>query len=334
MSGAGLLAKKRLLLAYPREFVKHSYGKLLVDRLHDAVEIEVNTPRTPEEWKAAMRGVTVLVSGRVSSDGLQVAEALEMVQTFSIGYDRIDVRAATERGVIVCNVGGVMAESVAQHNWALILALSKHVCSSDRRLRRGIWRDGPRFGVQLWGKTLGVIGLGAIGRRVALKGHLAFDMPVLAFDPYVLDEKAALFYARKVDLPTLLRTSDVISVNCPLTRETRHLLGPKEFEMMKRTALLVNTSRGAVIDQRALTACLQGGAIAGAGLDVFESEPLEAENPLTKLENVVLTPHIASSTPEAFTRTWEQGSENIKTFLEGGKPNWIVNPAAWLPRTR
>jgi lactate dehydrogenase-like 2-hydroxyacid dehydrogenase len=328
------LGKKRMLLAYPREFVDNSYGKLLVDRLREAAEIEVKTPRTQGEWKAALKGVTVLVSGRVSSDVLQVAEDLEMVQTFSIGYDRIDVLAATERGVIVCNVGEVMAESVAQHNWALILALSKHVCSSDRRLRRGIWRDGPRFGVQLWGKTLGVIGLGAIGSRVALKGHLAFNMTVLAYDPYVLDEKAALFNARKVDLSTLLRTSDVISVNCPLTRETRHLLGPNEFELMKRTALLVNTSRGAVIDQRALTTCLQEGTIAGAGLDVFESEPIEPESPITKLENVILTPHIASSTPEAFTRTWARGSENIKAFLDGGKPNWIVNPAAWALRNR
>jgi D-3-phosphoglycerate dehydrogenase len=328
------LAKKRLLVAYPQEFVEHSYGKLLVERLREAAEIVVGTPRKREEWKSALKGVNVLVSGRVSSDVLQVADDLEMVQTFSIGYDRIDILAATERGIMVCNVGEVMAESVAQHNWALILALSKHVCSSDRHLRRGIWRDGPRFGVQLWGKTLGVIGLGAIGKRVALKGHLAFNMSVLAYDPYVLDEKATLFYARKVDLPTLLRASDVISVNCPLTRETRHLLGIHEFELMKRTVLLVNTSRGAVIDQRVLTACLQAGTIAGAGLDVFESEPIESESPLTKLENVVLTPHIASSTPEAFTRTWERGSENIKAFLDGGKPNWIVNPVAWARRDR
>ena len=146
------MEKKRILLAYPREFVDNSYGKLLVDRLHEAAQIEVKTPKTLEEWKVALKGVTVLVSGSVPSDVLQVAEDLEMVQTFSIGYDRIDILAATERRIIVCNVGEVMAESVAQHNWALILALSKHVCSSDRSLRRGIWRVHQRFGVQLWGK--------------------------------------------------------------------------------------------------------------------------------------------------------------------------------------
>ena len=288
--------------------------------------------RSGDEWFERVRDADVVLNPRITfsryREFLDSARMLRMIQTTSIGYDHIDITACTEKAVIVCNVAEVMAESTAQHTLALVLDLSKNVTKSDRAIRSGGWSPRDRFGIELHGKTLGIIGLGNIGGRVAMKAALAFGMRVLAYDPYVLAARAKLYSAELVDLERLLKESDVVSVHCPLTPETRHLLGPRQLRLLKPTAIIVNAARGKVVDEGALIEILENKGILGAGLDVFEKEPLDPSNPLRRLENVVLTSHIASTTNEAFSRTWKAAIENVLRFLRNERPYWIVNPSA------
>ena len=304
--------------------------RVLQSELEKVAEVSACVPASCQEWAKAVRDINIVAGWPKTDEAfLKSAEKLEMIQVFGIGYDYIDVQACTKKGIIVCNIAEIYSESVAQHAWALILDLTKHVTKADRSMRTGDWEHEDWMGIQLWGKTLGVIGLGHIGGRIALKGHLAFGMKVLAYDPYVSPEHAQLYGAELASLEILLRESDIVSVNVPLTSQTRHLIGGKQLSMMKKSAFLVNTCRGAVISEKALVECLQAGSIRGAGLDVFEAEPLSKDSRLLKMENVVLTPHIASSTTEAVERTYRAGVENIIRYLKGQRPHWVVNPETY-----
>jgi D-3-phosphoglycerate dehydrogenase len=294
-------------------------------------------PRTKDGWVAKLKDVNVAVNVfRVWDwdEFLDAAPNLGMVQNSFVGYDNIDVAACTKRGVLVCNIPEDMSEAVAQHAMALILDVSKKVTSVDRAIRRDRgWVRGKIdvVGFELWGKTLGILGLGNIGGRLAMKCREAFNMRILAYDPFLVPSGAQRYGATLVDLPTLVKESDVISVNCLLTRTgpspTYHLLGAKEFDMMKKTAVVVNTSRGSVIDEPAMIEALKEGKIAAAGLDVFETEPINADNPLLDLDNVVLTAHQSSSTVEALIRTPASGMENVIRFVQGKNPLFVRNQA-------
>ncbi len=304
--------------------------KDLQDMLEKVADVDTRSPSSSQEWAEVVKNVNVIAGGaRVNDVFLKSADKLEMIQLFGIGYDYIDVQACTKKGVIVCNVAEIYSESVAQHTWALILDLTKHVTRADRSMRTGRWEREDWMGFQIWGKILGVIGLGSIGSRVAMKGRLAFGMRILAYDPYVLPEHAQLFGAELVSLETLLKESDIVSLNVMLTPQTRHMIGEEQLSIMKNSAFLVNTCRGAVIDERALVECLRKGGIRGAGLDVFEVEPLPKDNPLLSMDNVVLTPHIASSTTEAVEKTYKGAVENIVRYLEHLRPHWMINPEAY-----
>lgn len=293
-------------------------------------EVSVLRPMDSQEWDRAIREVNIIAGPpRVDESFLRRANNLEMLQTFGIGYDQIDVRACTSKRVIVCNVAEVYSEPVAQHAWAMILDLSKNVTKADRAMRAGTWQSYDWRGFQLQGRILGVVGLGGIGSRVVMKGRLAFNMKTLACDPYVLPERAQLFGAELVDYERLFKESDVIVISVPLTNETRHLVSRKLLSLMKKTAILINVCRGPVLDQDALVEYLKKGEIAGAGLDVFETEPLPIGSALLGMENVVLTPHIASSTKEAIEKTYREGVVNILDYLKGRKPHYIVNPEAY-----
>jgi lactate dehydrogenase-like 2-hydroxyacid dehydrogenase len=295
-------------------------------------------PRTKDGWVAKLKDVNVAVNVfRVWnwSEFLDSAPNLGMLQNSFVGYDNIDVSACTKRSVLVCNVPEDMSEAVAQQAMALILDLSKKVTSVDRAIRRDRgWVRGKIdvVGFELWGKTLGILGLGNIGGRIAMKLRAAFNMRILAYDPFLVPSGAQRYGATLVDLPTLVKESDVISVNCLLTRTgpspTYHLLGAKEFDMMKKTAVVVNTSRGSVIDEQAMIEALKEGKIAAAGLDVFETEPINADNPLLDLDNVVLTAHQSSSTVEALIRTPASGMENVIRYVQGKNPLFVRNQAA------
>jgi phosphoglycerate dehydrogenase-like enzyme len=290
-------------------------------------EVRLCRPSSPEEWAEKVKHVNVIAGPpKVGTNFLKECNNLELIQCFGIGYDYIDVPSCTSKGVIVCNVAEIYSESVAQHAWALILDLSKKVTKADRLIRAGTWQKEDWMGLQLWGKTLGIIGLGGIGSRVALKGRLAFNMRILAFDPYLLSEKAQLFGAELVSLEEVMKRSDIIVVSVPLTPATLHMIGKKEFVMMKKSSFIINICRGSVIESKALIASLQKGQISGAGLDVTDPEPLPLSSPLLKMDNVVLTPHVASSTIEAVEKTYLSAVNNIITYLKGRKPYWMINP--------
>jgi D-3-phosphoglycerate dehydrogenase len=280
-------------------------------------------------------GRTRIYVGRRS---LQSAERLRGIMTTSIGVDNIDLDAATQKGVLVCNapVPGNY-NCVAQHAASLILALVKR----HNFYREWVTREEPSSklfsnpdALPIYldsSKTLGIIGLGRIGSRVA-RIFRAFDMRVLAYDPYVSDDRAELLGVQMVDdLETLLRESDVVSVHTFLSEGTRHLIGRDELAFMKKTAFIVNTSRGDIIDEAALIEALENHQLAGAGLDVTEVEPIRANNPLLQMKNVIITPHMAGASAALFEQGTEFAMQNVARVVAGGLPRAIVNAEA-LPK--
>jgi D-3-phosphoglycerate dehydrogenase len=258
---------------------------------------------------------------------IAAGKKLKMIQVFSVGFDKVDHKAAAKKGVMVCNTGGSNAESVAELTWGLILGLFRRIPGGDRLMRTGKW---GRFKADkqklIWGKTLGIVGFGAIGRLIGKIGRLAFNMNILTYDPYVIPETVEVFGGRLVSLETVMKESDVVSIHVPLSDTTRHMIGIRELGMMKSTAIIVNTARGAIIDEAALIQCLQEEVIAGAALDVFEVEPLHVDSPLRSMDNVIMVSHIGTC-PEVFIKMRKAGIENVARFLKGVKPMRIVNPS-------
>jgi phosphoglycerate dehydrogenase-like enzyme len=251
---------------------------------------------------------------------LQAAPKLKMVATQGVGHDKIDKGALQTRGIplAICPAGTIVG--VAEHTILLILAVYKRLIVADTKLRQGTWLQwGLRASsFELAGKTLGLVGFGRIGQAVAKRAH-AFDATLVYSDPLLPapPPAAAAYNARAVSLPELLAQSDIVSVHVPASDETRKLLGAAEFSQMKRSAILINTSRGVVLDETALITALQRKTIAAAGLDVFEREPINNDNPLLKLENVTLTPHISAGTVDAFRTKMRAIFANMQRCLDG-----------------
>ena len=257
---------------------------------------------------------------RLTRSVLERCHRLKVIGRIGIGMDQVDLPATAERGVTLVNAAGAQAAAVADHAMALMLCLARNVVASHTGLLSGDRSPPWNFmGCELDGKNLGIIGFGAIGRRLAQRA-LAFGMSVHAYDPYLPDNTIEQSGALPRALAGLLADSDFISIHVPLTDETRHLIGADELRAMRRTAYLVNTARGSIIDERALVSALQEGAIAGAGLDVFEEEPLPTASPLLGLDGVVLTPHIGGWAVEAQTRTQERVAKDVARVLRGETP--------------
>jgi phosphoglycerate dehydrogenase-like enzyme len=254
------------------------------------------------------------------------APGLKLVQLLSAGYDAVDIEAARTAGVPVCNNGGANAISVAEHAIMLMLTVSRRVIWQHGSVRAGRWRgNGPAPAMyELYEKTLGIVGLGTIGKKVARLAR-AFGMKVVYFDVRRLteDEEDAIGVKFRL-LKELLRTSDFVSLNVPLNASTRHMIGAGELALMKPTAILVNTSRGPVIDEVALTKVLSDGKIFGAGLDVFDQEPPPASNPLLQLDNVVLTAHFAGPTSDNHVARFRNAFDNIQRVGRGEPALWVV----------
>jgi D-3-phosphoglycerate dehydrogenase len=251
------------------------------------------------------------------------------ISTSGAGFDVIDVDACTAGGVIVCHQSGTNSEPVAEHAMALMLNLTKRVGLGNRALLSGAVTD--RFlltGNNIREKTVGIVGIGRIGRLTA-KYCGAFDMRVLATDPYLSAEEITRRGATKVDFATLLAESDFISVHCPRNRETIGMFGAEEFARMKPGAYFINTARGRIHDEAALLEALRGGKIAGAGLDVFDTEPPPPDHPLLQLENVVATPHVAGATVETVQAMSRAAAEQWISLLRGRVPPRLANPEAW-----
>ena len=244
---------------------------------------------------------------------------LRMLSIWGTGTDNVDLAAASRHGVTVTNTPGVASTSIAEHTLALMLAVARRMPHLDGRVRAGEWPRGQM--TQLQGKTLGVIGLGAIGRKFARLGD-AIGMRTIA---WTMHPDPALGFTL-VELDDLLRSSDVVSLHLRLSDDTRGFLGRRELGLLKPSAIFINTARGPIVDEAALLEALSSGRLAGAGLDVFETEPLPAGHPLTRLENVVLTPHAAGITAEALEAGLQMSLDNIRDFL-AGRPTHVVNAA-------
>jgi D-3-phosphoglycerate dehydrogenase len=242
-----------------------------------------------------------------------------------IGYDTVDVETATAHGILVANVPEYCLEDVAEHALTLLLAALRGVVGQDRSMRRGEWsRQCALRTRRLRGLTLGLVGFGRIARALVEKSA-GLGLRYLAYDPYVQPETAAAYSVSLVDLETLLRQSDLISIHVPLNAETWHLIGERELGMVKPGAVLVNTSRGPVVDEQALIRALQDGRLGAAGLDVFEEEPLPVDSPLRQMENVVLTPHTAAYSEDAAVELYRQACQEAIDIIAGRIPKGAVN---------
>ncbi|CCE02535.1 hydroxyacid dehydrogenase [Bradyrhizobium sp. STM 3809] len=264
------------------------------------------------------------------ADLLRRAPNLLIVSSNGAGYDPVDVEACTAAGVLVVNQSGGNAHSVAEHTLGMMLTLSKRIIQSDRRLRRD--RDVNRndlIGNEVQGRTVGIVGLGHVGRRVAELCRGLLGMAVLAYDPYLSAEEIAARGAEKVELDDLMRRSDFVSVNCPLTRESRGMIGAAEFALMQPSAYFVTTARGFIHDEDALLAALTERRIAGAGLDVWSKEPPPPDHPLLQLDNVLASPHTAGVTREARQNMGRIAAEQLLAALDGSRPARLINPEAW-----
>jgi glyoxylate reductase len=273
-------------------------------------------------------GLVCVISELVDAELLDACPRLRVVANVAVGFNNIDVAAATRRGVVVTNTPDVLTETTADFAWALMMAAARRVVEADRYVREGRfkqWENMLLLGGDVHGKTLGIIGFGRIGRAMARRA-LGFDMRVLYQDAVPADAKTERdLGATRVDLPTLLGESDFVTVHTPLLPETRHLIGADALRAMKKTAYLVNASRGPVVDEAALVRALTEGWIAGAGLDVFEEEP--AVHPaLPGLANVVLSPHIASASHDTRIAMATLAIENCLAVLEGNPPLTPLNP--------
>ncbi len=253
---------------------------------------------------------------------------LKILGTCRAGCEHLDISAATARGIVVFNVRGRNAGAVSDFSIGLMLAECRNIARSHLGISQGTWRkefqNGPQI-PELAGKTVGLVGFGWVGKLVCRKLS-GFAVTVLVFDPYVSEEVAVAAGATAVDLPTLMAESDFVSIHGRLTPQNRGMIGAKELALMKPTAYLINTARAGLVDEQALIDVLQRGAIAGAGLDVFHHEPIAADHPLTKLDNVTLTSHLAGTTSEALRRSPILLVEDVRKHLAGQKAEFIMNP--------
>ncbi|MBV9979343.1 hydroxyacid dehydrogenase [Bradyrhizobium sp.] len=261
---------------------------------------------------------------------LRRAPNLLIVSSNGAGFDPVDVEACTAAGVLVVNQSGGNAQSVAEHALGMMLTLSKRIIEADRTLRRetGVNRN-SLMGTEVHGRTLGIVGLGHVGRRLATLCSGLLGMKVLAYDPYLSGEEMAARGGQKVELDELLRRSDYVSINCPLTKESRGMIGSREFSLMQPHAFFITTARGFIHDEDALLAALRDKRIAGAGLDVWSKEPPPPEHPLLAFDNVLASPHTAGVTREARENMGRIAAEQVMAMLDGARPPRLINPEAW-----
>ena len=265
---------------------------------------------------------------KVTPELIDAAPSLRAISRHGVGVDSVDVAYATSRGIPVLYTPAANAESVAEHTLGMMLAVSKMVLLGDRAQRNGDFQSRTRLiGFELYGKTLGIVGAGRVGSRVARMCRAALDMHVIAYDPYLSPDDARLRGVELVsDLSALLQEADYISLHSPLTPETRDLIGPRELSLMKPTAILINCARGGILDEQALATALLEGQIAGAAVDVWQQEPPPADHPLFALENVIVSPHMAAHTEEAMIRMATTLALDITRVLQGKRPHFCVNP--------
>ncbi len=268
---------------------------------------------------------------QLGREQLAAATQLEVVSSISVGYDNYDVSYFNERGIMLTNTPDVLTESTADLGFSLIMSSARRVAELDAWTKAGNWKrsvEAPQFGTDVHGKTLGIVGMGNIGAAVARRGRLGFNMPILysgnSRKPELEQELGAQFRS----LDELLAEADFVCLVVPLSEKTKHLISSRELGLMKSSAILINIARGPIVDEPALIEALQNGTIRGAGLDVYEKEPL-SDSPLFKLSNAVTLPHIGSATTETRQAMADLAYTNLRAALLGEKPQNLVNPQVW-----
>ncbi len=274
-------------------------------------------------------GLVCLLNDRIDSKVMDELPSLKVISNIAVGYDNIDIAAATRRGIMVTNTPGVLTETTADLAFALLLGAARRIPEADQYIRAGKFKNWqlmqPHMGVDIYEKTLGIVGMGAIGQAVAKRSRKGFDMRVIYFSSSRKERAEKRFGAKFVSFDELLSKSDFISIHVPLTEKTRHMFSSTEFKRMKNTAILINTARGPVVDEAALVAAIKDGQIGGAALDVFEEEPTVHPELMKLEENVVLAPHIGSASIETRLRMSIMAAENMIQGLKGNRPPNLVN---------
>jgi len=280
------------------------------------------------EKAAKVDALATLLSDKIDAEVFDAAPNLKIVSQYAVGFDNIDAKEATKRGIYVTNTPGVLTETTADFAWALLMSVARKVVEADKYVRTGKWKVGwhPTMlqGVDIYGATLGIIGLGRIGTAIAKRAK-GFDMKVLYHDVVRRQDLEKELGIEYMEVKKLLQKADFVTLNVPLLKNTHHLMDERRLKLMKKTAILVNNARGPVIDEKALYKALKEGWIAGAGLDVFEQEPTPQSNPLLTLDNVVAAPHISSASFETRSKMAEMVADNLIAFFEGKMPLNLVN---------
>lgn len=303
-----------------------------IDILRERYEVVVNDGETPLKKKALIKkavscdGILTLLTDRIDADVIDALPRLKGIANYAVGFDNIDIAAASRRGIAVSNTPGVLTDATADLTIALIFAAARRIAEADLFTRRGKWKGwepNQFLGADVYGATIGVVGMGKIGTAVAERAY-GLGMKVVYYNEEKVGKIERELKALYVPLDKLLSSADFVTLHVPLTEETRHLIGERELMTMKDSAFLINTSRGKVVDERALASALKDGIISGAGLDVYENEP-EINPGLLKLKNVVILPHIGSATTTARTKMATMAAENLTAMLEGREIPNLVN---------
>jgi glyoxylate reductase len=318
----------------PRVFVARRMPGGALERLAALTEMRLwqdDLPPPRETLLAEAReaeGLLTLLTDRVDEELLGQAPKLRAVSNMAVGFDNIDIAACTARRISVGNTPGVLTDTTADFAFALLMAAARKVVDGDTFVRAGKWKTwepGLLLGQDVHGATIGIAGMGQIGQAIARRAH-GFGMRILYTDEIARPETEAATGARRVDKDRLLRESDFLTLHVPLMPETHHFIGARELGLMKQTAILINTSRGPVVDQVALAAALRAGSPAGAALDVTDPEPISMGDPLLALPNVIIAPHIASASFATRSKMADMAVDNLLAGLGGKRPPNCVNP--------
>jgi gluconate 2-dehydrogenase len=302
-----------------------------IEYLRSHADVAIVDPKQPGALIEALKDADGAIGTgvKMNAETLKGATRIKVLSTVSVGFDAFDVEYLNQRGIVLTNTPDVLTESTADTAFSLVLLAARRLAELAAFVKAGKWTKKigeDRFGVDVHHKTLGIVGLGRIGTSVARRAALGFEMNVLYVDQGVNERAEQEYGARKVDLDELLRTSDFVLLQAPLTPETKNLISTSQLKAMKRSAFLINASRGPIVDEPALVEALKDGTIAGAGLDVYVEEPLSLESPLLKLDNVVTLPHIGSATHETRAAMNKNAAENLIAALNGTLKTNIVNP--------
>lgn len=319
------------IMAIKRVVVTDTIDKRGIEILKKGAEV-IYLPEMPGRTLSdeISRAHAILVRGRFKIDRniIEQGKDLLIIAKTGVGVDTIDIEAATEKRIVVTNTPAANYISVAEHTIGLMLSLCRNICISDRLLREGKLKKREDYtGIELEGKTLGLIGMGRIGSELAQKCKIAFRMPIIYFDPYVPQQKTEQSGYKKIEkLDDLLKESDFVAICTALTRETTNLIGAEELASLKVTAFLVNSARGGIVNEQELYNCLLKKRIAGAACDAFVVEPPPPDSPLLTLDNFIATPHIGGVTEESVLRMTIQAAEEIMRVLQGQRPLYAINP--------